>query len=129
MKEVKEKLIERLIEPQKADSLSITLDLWTDDYQHSSYLDVHAFWIDTDFVLQHCTLAIRHFGPNRHTAENIINAVHIILSEYNIDIQLITSTTDHGSNIVSAFNICENSARYKLETILASCLSFDISIV
>ena len=76
-----------------------------------SYLDAHAFWIDTNFELKHRILAVRHFGIERHTSENIANAVKAIFSEYNIDPCKVTATTDHGANIVAAFNALHDTGR------------------
>ena len=77
--EIKESLRCVLTEPQEAESLAVTLDLWTDDYKHMSYIDVHVFWIEQSFEMKHHILAIRH------TAGNIAQTVQKILSEYVID--------------------------------------------
>ena len=51
--EVKDSLRLKLQEPQEAESISVTLDLWTSNFNNKSYLDVHAFWIDDLFQLKH----------------------------------------------------------------------------
>ena len=76
-----------------------------------SHLDAHAFWIDTNFELKHRILAVRHFGIERHASENIANAVKAIFSEYNIDPSKVTATTDHGANMVAAFNALHDTGR------------------
>ena len=86
-----------------------------------SYLDAHAFWIDTNFELKHRILAVRHFGIERHTSENTANAVIAIFSEYNIDPCKVTATTDHGASMVAAFNALHDTGRldcmaYRLHT-------------
>jgi len=68
-----------LVEPQEAESASLTVDIWTDDYMHMSYSDAHVFWIDPAFEMKHHVLAVRNFGTERHTAENIAKAVQDIL--------------------------------------------------
>ena len=104
--EVKESLRCVLTEPQEAEFLAVTLDLWTDDYKHTSYIDVHVFWIDQSFEMKHHVLAIPHFETERHTAGNIVQTVQKILSEYEIDVSNVTATTNvHGANVVSAFRV------------------------
>ena len=109
--ELKQKLKIELTEPQQADSLAVTLDLCTNEFKHMSYLDAHAFWIDTNFKLKHRMLAVRHFGIERHTSENIANAIKEKFSEYNIDPSKVTATTDHGANMVAAFNALHDTGR------------------
>ena len=103
--EIKESLRFVLTEPQEAEYLAVTLDLWTDDYIHMSFIDVHAFWIDQSFEMENLLLAICHFGTERHTAGNIAQTAHETLSEYEIDASNVTATIDHGANVVSAFRM------------------------
>ena len=131
--ELKQKLKIELTEPQEADSLAVTLDLWTDEFKHMSYLDAHAFWIDTNFELKHRMLAVRHFGIERHTSENIANAVKATFSEYNIDPSKVTATTDHGANMVAAFNALHDTGRldcmaHRLHTCFSSMWSRACSV-
>ena len=131
--ELKQKLKIELTEPQEADSIAVTLDLWTDEFKHMSYLDAHAFWIDTNFELKHRMLAVRHFGIERHTSENIANAVKAIFSEYNIDPSKVTATTDHGANMVAAFNALHDTGRldcmaHRLHTCFSSMWSRACSV-
>ena len=39
--------------PIKEDCISLTTDIWTDSFTKESFLDVHAFWIDSDWKLRH----------------------------------------------------------------------------
>jgi hypothetical protein len=91
-----------LAEPLSADALTLTLDLWSDNYVHRSYLDIHAFWVDKTFNLKNCILAVRHFGTERHTGGNISALVQAIMNEFGLDLTKVTTTTDKGSNVVSA---------------------------
>ena len=70
-------------------------------------MDVHAFWINEKYELKHRVLAIRHFGTERHTSENIAKLIKTIFSEYNIDASKVTATTDHGANVAAAFRILD----------------------
>ena len=123
-----------LVEPLEAESVAVTLDLWTFNYYHkynnNSHLNVHAFWIEQSFQIKHQCLANGHFGTERHTAENIAKTIQNILCEYGIDVSTITATTDHGANVVAAFRIgiLNNSARldcmaYRLHTCFTSMWS------
>jgi len=42
-------------------TVSLTVDMYTDDYRKQAYLDVHAVWIERDYSVQHAALAVRHF--------------------------------------------------------------------
>ena len=110
---VKDSLRLKRQEPKEAESISVTLDLWTSNFNNKSYIDVHAFWVDDLFQLKHQCLAVSHFGTERHTAENISKAVQAVLDNYNIDASRITATTDHGANVVAAFGVglLDSSAR------------------
>jgi hypothetical protein len=98
----------------------LCLDLYTDDYRKKAYLDVHACWIDRDFTLAHAAMAVRHFGIDAHTGDNILTAVNSILGEYGLSEDDTPVTTDHGSNVVAALR---NSVRldcvcHRLHTVL-----------
>ena len=117
---MKAKLIEAVKEPVEDGTVSLTLDLYTDDFRKRSYLDVHAFWVARDFELQHAVLAVRHFGTAAHTAENISGAVSSILTEYGLPADDTPCTTDHGSNVVAALrnNIRLDCMCHRLHTVL-----------
>lgn len=61
-----------------------------------------------NFTTHHAVLAVRHFGTESHTASNIERTISDILAEYNLQIEEIPVTIDHGSNIVAAL---KNSVR------------------
>jgi len=65
--EVKAQLVRRLKEPAEDGTVSLSIDMYTDDFRKKSYLDVHASWIDNDFTFHHAALAVRHFGTEAHT--------------------------------------------------------------
>lgn len=117
---VQEKLIAALKEPNSDGTVSLCLDLYTDDYQKKAYLDVHASWISRDFSLTHSALAIRHFGFIAHTAENISDAVTNILNIYGLSLDDTPVTTDHGSNVVAALrnNVRLDCFCHRLHTVL-----------
>ena len=101
--EIKKSLELTLVEPLETESVAVTLNLWTSNYNNNSYLNVHAFWIGQSFQIKHQCLANCHFGTERHTAGNIAKTIQNILCEYGIDVSNITANTDHGASIVAAF--------------------------
>ena len=118
--EVKAKLAACLREASEDGTVSLTIDMYTDDYRKKSYLDIHASWIDREFSCHHAALAVRHFGTAAHTGDNISRAVSGILAEYGLPENDRPATTDHGSNIVAAL---KNSVRldclcHRLHTVL-----------
>lgn len=117
---VKAQLTERLKTCTYDGTVSLCIDMYTDDYRKQSYLDVHASWVDRDFSTHHAALAVHHFGSGAHTGENISIAVDEILSQYGLPVNDTPVTTDHGSNIVAAL---KNSVRldclcHRLHTVL-----------
>ena len=100
--EFKTLLKERLKTASDDGTVSLSIDMYTDDFRKKSYLDVHATWIDRDFKLSHAALAVRHFGPASHTADSISTAINGILGEYGLSENDTPVTTDHGYNIVAA---------------------------
>lgn len=118
--QVKAKIIEQIKSSVDDGTLSLCLDMYTDDYRKKSYLDIHASWIERDFTIQHSAIAVRHFGSEAHTAVNISAVITGILDEYSIPELDTPVTTDHGSNIVAALR---NSIRldcscHRLHTVL-----------
>lgn len=86
--------------------VSLTSDLWTDDFKKRSYLTLTGHLINDNFDLKSFVFGTREFEDQK-TGENIINFVSNMLKEYvvNTDEFLIKSiiVTDNGANIVSAF--------------------------
>jgi hypothetical protein len=118
--QIKSRLVDVLEQPIVDGSVSLCLDLYTDDYQKKAYLDIHATWIARDFSLNHAALAVRHFGTVAHTGDNVATAVHAIMREYGLSLQDTPVTTDHGSNVVAALrnNIRLDCMCHRLHTVL-----------
>jgi hypothetical protein len=117
---VKSNVIAALKEPIADGSVSLCLDMYTDDYRKRSYLAVHACWITRQFLLQHAALSIHHFGTESHNAVNISLAVSKILAEYGLSDDDTPVTTDHGSNIIAALknNVRLDCYCHRLHTVL-----------
>ena len=117
---VKARLTERLKNSVQDGTVSLCLDMYTDDYRKQSYLDIHCVWVERDFSCHHAALAVRHFGSEAHTAQNIQTVISDILVEFGIPEEDTPVTTDHGSNVVAAL---KNSIRldcmcHRLHTVL-----------
>lgn len=117
---VKKNIKERLKEEIDDGTVSLCLDLYTDDYRKKAFLDVHATWADRTFTLHHAALAIRHFGIGAHTGDNISTLANVILAEYGLPEEETPVTTDHGSNVVAALrsNIRLDCLCHRLHTVL-----------
>jgi hypothetical protein len=118
--QVKERLKDILQQPVIDGTVSVSLDMYTDDYRKFAYLDVHSCWITQDFETRHALLAVRHFGTEAHTGSNIEKAVSQIMTEYGLKIEDTPATTDHGANVVAAL---KNSVRldclcHRLHTVM-----------
>lgn len=74
--QVKDKLKELLQQPITDGTVSVSLDLYTDDFRKCAYLDVHSCWISHDFETHHAALAVRYFGTEAHTGSNTETAVN-----------------------------------------------------
>lgn len=117
---VKKQILSRLKEPIDDETVAVCVDLYTDDYRKRSYLDIHAVWIDRNFNFQHAIIAVRHFGTQSHTSDNISSAVSDVLAEYGLSSDSTPITTDHGANVVAAL---KNGVRldcmcHRLHTVL-----------
>lgn len=117
---VKTRITEALAESKADNTISLCTDMYTDDYRKKSYIDVHASWINRNFELNHAALAVTHFGTVSHTADNIHDALMVILKDYDLSMTDIPATTDHGSNIVAALrnNIRVDCLCHRLHTVL-----------
>ena len=55
----------------KNNEVSCTCDLWTDGVVHRHYLDLTAFWLSDEGVLQHTMLRCKVFPDERKMGKNI----------------------------------------------------------
>uniref|UniRef100_T1IUS5 Uncharacterized protein n=1 Tax=Strigamia maritima TaxID=126957 RepID=T1IUS5_STRMM len=62
---------------QVSQGLGLTLDCWTDNYQHLSYITYTVHWIDSNWKLQSGSLGTCHFSPP-HTGEDIKKILKIL---------------------------------------------------
>jgi len=74
--EIKLLLAARLKDPAEDGTVSLCIDMYTDNYRKKAYLDVHASWINRDFSFNHAALAVRHFGTVAHTGMFIVTTMN-----------------------------------------------------
>ena len=88
----------------QAQKLSICADIWTKKGMAASFMGVTAhFFSKKDHRRHSVTLAVKKM-PSPHTADNVLQVVQEVLSEWDIlpwKVQAIL--TDNGSNMVAAF--------------------------
>ncbi|CAJ0759489.1 2904_t:CDS:2, partial [Entrophospora sp. SA101] len=61
----------------------LTLDIWTSENSHTSFLGVTCHYINDEWKLKHFLLDIIPFHES-HSAENMVNAVKILLVELGV---------------------------------------------
>ncbi|CAF1165617.1 unnamed protein product [Rotaria sordida] len=81
--------------------LSISPDIWTDNYRKIVYLGATAHMVDEKFVYYSFDLFCTEF-KDKKTGENILKLIQEQLSLYKVDeyMDLITFVTDRGSNFI-----------------------------
>lgn len=89
---------------QEASKVSICADIWSKRGLTASFLGITAHFFSRKDHKRHClTLAVRRM-PSPHTADNVRDLVHKVLSEWNIPLnKIMVVVTDNGSNMVAAF--------------------------
>lgn len=121
-KDVKEKVKECCKDAIADGTIAITTDMYTDDFRKRSFLDVHCFFVDEEFQLQHKLLAVKPFGTASHTGVNIAKALNEVFEEYGLSKSDTPTVTDKGSNIVKALKIQENVRLDCMNHRLHTCL-------
>ena len=118
---VKKKLINTLQQPIAKGTVSLCLDLYTDDFR-KKFIRMYMQRIDAVFNMSHVTLTVRYFATQAQTGDNISVTVRDILCEYGIREDDIPVTTDHGSNVVATLrnNIRLDNMCRRLHTLLES---------
>lgn len=82
--------------------VSITSDIWTEQYNTKSYLSLTVHFINNK-RMESVTVALKPLNSS-HTADNIKNNVKEILNEWNLSGEkIVCAITDGGPNIVKAF--------------------------
>ena len=81
-------------------SISLTTDMWT-ARNRQGFLGVTCFFLDKNFVIQEVTLTIEYVRYP-HTAQNISDALLVILDQWEIRNKVHIITTDNGANMKKA---------------------------
>lgn len=111
-------------EVQKAKSVSLTTDCWTDS-SSVSYITVTLHYVDDNFKLKTYNLETSTF-TERHTAENLLNFLKLLCNEWNITNKVKLVLSDNAANIVAALRLSDWSSMgcnaHKLNLIVQNAL-------
>jgi len=89
-------LIQEFVENNSI-SVSLTTDMWTAK-NRQGFLGVTCFFLDKNFVIQEVILTVEYVRYP-HTAENISDALLVILDQWEIREKVHMITTDNGANM------------------------------
>ena len=90
------------INEDNSSAVSLTMDAWTDNYRHIPFMTFTLHWISpTETQLRSCTLQTS-FLPHPHTADNIVEELKKVLTQFNLNNKIITLVTDGGANMIKA---------------------------
>ena len=92
-------MVQKFVE-DNAISVSLTTDMWT-ARNRQGFLGVTCFFLDKNFDLQEIILTVEYVRYP-HTAENISDALLVILDQWEIREKVYMITTDSGSNMKKA---------------------------
>lgn len=81
--------------------VSMTTDMWTDNYKRRSYITFTLHFCNDDFALKSVMLKTVVFTC-QHTGENIKEEMMKTAAEFGLDSKKIIYVTDNGSNVVKA---------------------------
>ena len=84
-------------EISKADTVSITTDMWTSS-ANQSYMGLTAHWLDDRFKMYSRCLAVRP-APGSHTADFISKELTSLAGEWNLELVRLHAITDSGANV------------------------------
>lgn len=112
---------------QPAASLALTLDYWT-SLSNESYLGVTCHFIDEDWKMNVCTLAVDH-AEQRHTSDNVRDQILKIIKHWEIEDKVMVIITDNANNMVkaarelpfSSFTCSAHSLQLSLNKALKEC--------
>ncbi|CAF5028736.1 unnamed protein product [Rotaria sp. Silwood1] len=94
-----------LVNCAQSGRLSISPDIWTDNYRKIAYLGATAHMVDDNYKYYSIDLFCIEF-KNKKTGDNIVKLIREQLSIYTIDsfMDLITFVTDRGSNFIKGLH-------------------------
>ena len=92
-------LIQKFVE-DNAISVSLTTDMWT-GRNRQGFLGVTCFFLDRNFTIHEVILTIEYIRYP-HTAQNISDALFVILDEWGLREKVHMITTDNGANMKKA---------------------------
>lgn len=100
-------LIQQFIE-NNATSVSLTTDMWT-GRNREGFLGVTCSFLDKNFTIHEIILTIEHIRYP-HTAQNISDALFVILDQWGLRDKVNVIVTDNGANMKKAIKDMNESA-------------------
>ncbi|CAF0849633.1 unnamed protein product [Rotaria sordida] len=92
------------IEPLSVQALTIIPDLWSDKYNHISFLGATTTYVDATFNFRCFDLFCREYQELNKQSENILTALKKNLMDFNIhNLSSVNLCSDRGSNFVKCF--------------------------
>ena len=89
---------------KNAEHVTLTVDMWQDDYIHNSYLSVTAHFIDSNWSMKSYVLTTKVLNT-KHTSENIVVELRKIVNSWGLGGKCPFFVTDEGSNMIKAAKI------------------------
>lgn len=113
------------IKVTKQQHVSFSADIWSDNSQMNSYMDVSAMLVDNEFKLRSFQLRMDHF-PVSHTAENIKQYFLTLANELECNSSSMRIVSDSAANMLAGLRGFENfrCAAHRLHTILSDGNSY-----
>lgn len=87
--------------PKLAPVIVLTLDMWSDDYKHDSYVVYTLHYVDDSFNLSKLVLDFSEF-TQKHTADQIEKDIIRVLKMYGLENKKKIFVTDNGANVKAA---------------------------
>jgi BED zinc finger len=92
--------------------VSLTCDMWTSTLTNSSFLGLTIHYVNKDWQFKHFLLDIISFNE-RHTANNITDAILSVLNEFNLKEKILALTTDNATTMMSVGRLLTGRLEYE----------------
>src|SRR5207244_2232275 len=93
--------------------VSLTCDMWTSTLNNNSFLELTIHYINKEWQLKHFLLDIISFNE-RHTANNITDAILSVLTEFSLKEKVLGITTDNATTMLAVGRLIAESLEYDI---------------
>lgn len=91
--------------------VSLTCDMWTSTLNNNSFLGLTIHYINKEWQLKHFLLDIISFNE-RHTANNITDAILSVLTEFSLKEKMLAITTDNATTMLAVGRLIAGKLEY-----------------